>query len=134
MSGKGRKQLEQMYCLQYTKFYSPFHIPQTWWGKYTWRAPSDNTINNSCMNTQKPCDWMSKVEFGLISCQYSLNLVNGGTSLTTILGTRVLAACLVSLWGGVTSPPPHFLSGELPLHPSPRFYILVWNACVLLKT
>ena len=61
-----------MCCLQCTKCYSPFHIPQTWWGKYTWKA-------------------------------------------------------LVFLHL------PRFLSGELPLHPSPRFHILVWNACVLLR-
>ena len=119
MSGKGRKQLEQMCCLQYTKCYSPFHIPQTWWAKYTWKASSENTINNSCMNTQKPCNWVSKMEIGPISCRFSLNFVNGGTSLTATLGTRVLAACLVGLWGCVPSPPP-FLKRETPFAPLPQ--------------
>ena len=78
-------------------------------------SPSDNTINDVHEHPEA-CDWVSKVEIGLISCRTSLNLVNGGTSLTTILGTRVLAALvghLVGLWGCVLSPP-----GEPPLHPS----------------
>ena len=117
MSGKGWKQLEQMYCLQYTKLYSPFHSPQTWWGKYTWRVSSDSTIND--VHEHPDCDWMSKVEIGPISCRYSLNLLNGGTSLTTILGTRMLAACLVGLWGCVPSPPP-FLKPETSFAPLPQ--------------
>ena len=72
MSGKGRKQLEQICCLQYTKFYSPFHIPQTWWGKYTWRVSSDSTIND--VHEHPDCDWMSKVEIGPISYKTSLDL------------------------------------------------------------
>ena len=87
-------------------------------GQCTWRAPSDNTINDVHEHPEA-CDWVSKVEFGLISCRTSLNLVNGGTSLTMILGTRVLAACLVGLWGCVPSSPV-----EPPFIPLP---------CVLLK-
>ena len=76
-------------------------------GQYTWRAPSDNTIND-VHEYPEACDWVSMVEIGLISYRISLNLVNGGASLTTILGTSMLAALvgyLVCLWGCVPSPP-----------------------------
>ena len=80
-------------------------------GQYTWKVPSDNTINDVHEHPEA-CDWVSKVEIGLISSRTSLNLVNGGASRTTVLGTRVLAALvghLVCLWGCVPSSP-----GESP--------------------
>ena len=42
-------------------------------GQYTWRAPSDNTINDA--HEHPDCDWVSEVEIGPISCRSSLNLV-----------------------------------------------------------
>jgi len=86
--------------------------------KYHTCFPSDSDVHEH----PEACDWVSKVEIGWISCRTSLNLVNGGTSLTTILGTRVLAALvghLVHLWGCVPSSP-----GETPFTPLP---------CALLK-
>jgi len=54
------------------------------------------------MNTQKHLIGCQKVEIGLISYRISLNLVNGGTSLTTLLGTRVLAALVGHLHRWIT--------------------------------
>ena len=83
-------------------------------GQYTWRAPSDNTINDVHEHPEA-CDWVSKVEIDPISRRTSPNLVNGDTTIIIILGTRVLAALvghLVGLWGCVPSHP-----GEPPFTP-----------------
>ena len=71
--------------------------PQISWFEYTWRAPSDNTINDVHEHPEA-CDWVSKVEIGLI-----------GQDLSCIGGY------LVGLWVVILHP--HFLRGEFPLTP-----------------
>ena len=89
--------------------------------QYTWRILSDNTIIDNVHEYPEACDWVSKVEIGLISCKASLNSDHirmfAHYSLQSWGAEYVVAALvghLVGLLGCV--PSPLFLKRGTPLY------------------